>query len=187
MGASRVLWCVATALTGLLIASNVSAFEVLSANTHFEDKEFRVELDLILNAPPERVQSVLRDYDDYARLDAGIMESRVLDRVDAETVMLFTKLRACAGVFCRTVKRVERVQERSFELLATAIPDQSDVVSGHTHTVLQTLDSQTRVRYTTAVVPKFWVPGFIGRPLMLRTLREASLELFRNIETRARQ
>jgi hypothetical protein len=43
------------------------------------------------------------------------------------------------------------------------------------------------VRYTTAVAPKFWVPTFIGRPLMLRTLREASLDLFRNVEARAKQ
>lgn len=180
-------WRAACALGCLWMATAASAFEVLHAQAHYQDKEYRVELDLILDAPPRRVESVLRDYSGYPLLDAGILESRVIERVDAETVLLYTKLRACAGVFCRTVNRVERVQERPFELLAMVIPEQSDVVSGNTHTVLQTLESQTRVRYATSVAPKFWVPTFIGRPLMLRTLREASLDLFRNVEARAKQ
>lgn len=176
----------ASVLVMLTVATNAAAFEVLHAEAHYQDKEYRVELDLILNAPAQQVESVLRDYDSYPMLDAGILESRVAERVDAETVLLYTKLRACAGVFCRTVKRVERVQERPFELLAMVIPEQSDVVSGSTHTVLQTMESKTRVRYRTSVAPKFWVPTFIGRPLMLRTLREASIDLFRNVEARAK-
>lgn len=180
-------WRAATLIAPLIVAADAAAFEVLHAQAHYRDKEYRVELDLILDAPPQQVESVLRDYDSYPKLDAGVLESRVIERVDAETVLLFTKLRACAGVFCRTVNRVERVQERPFELLATVIPEQSEVLSGNTHTVLQTIDARTRVRYTTAVSPKFWVPTFIGRPLMLRTLREASLDLFRNVEARATQ
>jgi hypothetical protein len=120
-------------------------------------------------------------------LDTSILESKVLNRPDEATAMLYTKLRACSGPFCRTVKRVERVHESAFELLAVVVPEESDVLSGRTHTVLQTLDGHTRVRYQTTVSPKFWVPSIIGRPLMLRTLREASLDLFRRVEARAKQ
>jgi hypothetical protein len=34
-------------------------------------------------------------------------------------------------------------------------------------------------------VPKFWVPALVGRPLMLRNLREATVSLFEHIEKRA--
>jgi hypothetical protein len=161
--------------------------EISKADARYQDREYRVELDLILDATPEQVQAVLRDYANYPGLDTSILESKVLSRPDAATVMLYTKLRACSGLFCRTVKRVERVHESAFELLAVVEPEQSDVLSGRTHTVLQTLDGHTRVRYQTSVSPKFWVPGLIGRPLMLRTLREASLDLFRRVEARAKQ
>jgi hypothetical protein len=77
------------------------------------------------------------------------------------------------------------VQESAFELLAVAVPEQSDVASGQSHTVLQTIEGGTRVRYRLTVVPKFWVPPFIGRTVMLRTLRDVSLDLFRQIEVRA--
>jgi hypothetical protein len=166
--------------------SDVFALEVAQADARYQDKEFRVDLDLVLDASAERVQAVLRDYDNYPRLDGSILEAKVLSRGDAASLTLYTKLRACAGLFCRTVKRVERVQEGNFELLAEVVPEQSEVISGRTHTVLQTLDGRTRVRYRTSVAPKFWVPTFIGRPLMLRTLREASLDLFRHVETQAK-
>ena len=170
-----------------VVCGDARALEVVRADAHFQDKEFRVELEAVLDAPIERVQQVLRDYDNYPQLDESILESKVIERIDAATLLLYTKLRACAGVFCRTVRRIERVQENNFELLATVVPEDSEVTSGRTHTVLQTIDGRTRVRYLSSFAPKFWVPSFIGRPLMLRTLREASLDLFRQVERRAMQ
>ncbi len=183
----RALRRMASAI-GLALCSHAAcALEIVRADTQYKDHEYRVELELVLSSTPERIEAVLRDYANYPALDNSILESKVLSRPDAATAMLYTKLRACSGVFCRTVRRVERVHESAFELLAVVVPDQSEVVSGRTHTVLQTLNGRTRVRYQTSVVPKFWVPGFVGRPLMLRTLREASLDLFRHVEARAKQ
>jgi hypothetical protein len=178
-------------LVGILLALGYSgkarAIEVEKAETRYQDREYRVDLDVVLNASADRVEAVLRDYANYPKLDSNILEAKVLSRPDAATAMLYTKLRACSGLFCRTVKRVERVQEGAFELTALVIPEQSDVVAGRTHTVLQTIKGGTRVRYQTTVTPKFWVPSFIGRPLMLRTLREASIDMFRHVEARAKQ
>jgi len=176
---------VTAAVCALLLFDNAKAMEVERADTQYKDREYRIELDLVLHQPAERIQAVLRDYSSYPSLDAGILESKILERPDEATVMLFTKLRACSGLFCRTVQRVERVQESSFELLALVVPEKSDVVSGQSHTVLQTVEGGTRVRYRLTVVPKFWVPPLIGRSVMLRTLREASLDLFRQVEMRA--
>ncbi len=179
------VWIAAVGMTAW--SSSAYAIEVERADSHYKDREYRVELQLVLDAPAERVEAVLRDYANYPQLDNRILESNVLSRPDAATAMLYTKLRACSGLFCRTVKRVERVHESKFELLAVVVPEQSEVVSGRTHTLLQSVEGRTRVRYQTDVTPKFWVPGLIGRPLMLRTLREASLELFRHVEVRAKQ
>lgn len=179
--------CIACVICALAGWGTAAAMEIARADARYEGREYRVDLELVLDATPERVEAVLRDYANYPSLDTSILESKVLSRPDAATAMLFTKLRACSGVFCRTVKRVERVQEGAFELLAVVVPEQSDVVSGRTHTVLQNFEGHTRVRYQTSVSPKFWVPGLIGRPLMLRTLRESSLDLFRSVEARARQ
>lgn len=186
LSGARVLWT-ANALSIALWSGNASALDVVRAETHYQDREYRVELEVVLNAPVDRVEAVLRDYANYPKLEANILEATVLSRPDAFSVLLYTKLRACSGLFCRTVKRVERVQERALELSAVVLPEQSDVVAGHTHTVLQAFDGRTRIRYQTGVTPKFWVPSFIGRPLLLRTLREASIDMFRHVEVRAKQ
>ena len=179
---TRLVYCL---VAGVLWVSPSSAMTVERAESFFENDEYSVELRVVLHAPPERVAAVLKDYANYTHLDASILESKVLERTSTDTVLLYTKLRACTGLFCRTVKRVERVQERPLELFAEVIPERSDVTSGHTHTVLQAVEGGTRVHYRTGVAVKFWVPVFIGRPLMLRRLRETSSDLFRRVEARA--
>ena len=182
---ANVATWITAAVSALILFDDALAMEVERADTQFKDREYRIELDLVLHEPAERIEAVLRDYISYPSLDAGILEAKILDRPDAATVMLYTKLRACSGLFCRTVQRVERVQESAFELIAVVVPEQSDVASGQSHTVLQTIEGGTRVRYRLSVVPKFWVPPFGGRAMMLHTLREVSLDLFRQIEARA--
>jgi len=171
----------------LLATGPASAMDIERAEAIYKDREYRVELTLVIHAPVASVTAVLRDYANYPTLDASILDAKVLSRPAANQVVLYTKLRACSGLFCRTVNRVERVHEGELELLAEVVPEQSDVVSGRTHTAIQESNGYTRVSYRTAVVPRFWVPSFIGRPLMLRKLRETSLDLFRHIEARAKQ
>jgi hypothetical protein len=163
------------------------ALDVTHAEAQFVEDKFRLDLTVIVNAPLAQVETVLRDYARYPALDERIVEAKVLERVSDSRVLLFTKLRACSGVFCRTVNRVEQVDETSGELIAQVLPERSDMLAGTTHTVLTAEGNGTRVTYVTQLAPNFWVPSFIGRPLMLRTLREASIELFRNVERQAAQ
>jgi hypothetical protein len=174
----------------LLVAASLNwtsaarALDVVHAEAVYTGQHFEVDLTVTLNAPLARVESVLRDYARYPQLDQRILEAKVLERV-GDRVLLFTKLRACSGVFCRTVNRVEQVDERPGELTAQVLPERSDALAGATHTVITADGDRTRIVYETQLAPNFWVPSFIGRPLMLRTLREASIELFRNVERQA--
>jgi len=172
-------------LVGLAWFGAAQALEIEHVESKYQDKQYRLALTLVLDVSAERVQAVLRDYRNYPRLDARILEANVLRRESPEVLLLYTKLHACFGVFCRNVKRVERVQERSDDLQAVVLPEQSEVSSGETRTQLTPLGARTRITYTSGIAPGFWIPPFVGRPLMLRTLREASIELFRNVERQA--
>jgi hypothetical protein len=172
------LWCLPTF---------AYALDVQHIDARFENGEYRLELTAVLDAPRELIGRVVRDYPDYVHLDTRILESRVLAKPQPHVVELYTKLRMCFGPFCRNVKRVEKVEERSNELLATVIPDRSDVEHGTTRTALYDKGGRTELHYSTAIVPKLWIPAFVARPLMLRTLREATLDLFKHVETRARE
>lgn len=162
------------------------AFETEEVESAYANKQYRCEVVALLNAPASAVAAVLRDYEGYPELDERILQARVLERPTSTTALLETKLRACFGPFCRTVKRVEEVVEEPLALTATTDPTKSDVRFGETHTVIEAVDdTRTRIIYRTSIVPGFWVPAIGGRRWMLSTMEEATVELFQNVEARA--
>lgn len=172
-------------VASLAASSCVHAFAIERAEARYADKRYQFELVATLDAPVERVQAVLRDYERYPALDPRILESRVLERPQSDVVTLQTTLRMCFGPFCRNVKRVERVEEAESGLSAVADPQRSDVSAGETHTTLAAVDNRTRVTYRTSIAPAFWIPRVVGRRWMLNTLHDATIELFKRVEQRA--
>ena len=177
-----------SALVLILSAGTTHAFGIQQSNATYADKQYRYELDVTLDAPIDSVEAVLRDYERYPQLDGRILRARVLERPTADTVVLETTLRACFGPFCRNVRRIERVQEARYALTAITDATRSDVKFGETYTQLSTSKSGgTQVRYRTRITPGFWVPAFAGRRWMLRTLADATSDLFMNVEKEARE
>lgn len=154
--------------------------------TGFDDGSYRVALEAMLDAPAEAVASVLTDFAHYRDLDPRIRESEVLAGTQAGVVLLRTRLEVCAGYFCRTVERVERVTRGRTSLTAEVLPDRSDLRRGITRTRWRSAQARTRIVYCAEFEPGFWVPAFIGRRYSLEVLRESTLRLFANVEDRAR-
>ncbi|WP_129775836.1 SRPBCC family protein [Peristeroidobacter soli] len=176
------------AATALLTAPLAGAFNIEHSEARYVDKHFRYELIVTLDAPIERVDEVLRDYDDYPSLNRRILSSKVLDRPEPGVVTLETTVEVCFGPFCRNVTRVERVQESKNTLLAVADPERSDVKFSETRSELSPgQHGATRVKYETNVVPDFWVPPVGGRRILLRKLETETRDLFMNVEQKARQ
>jgi len=181
------------AFVALLSATTARAFEVEYSKVYYADRRYHCDLVVVLAAPLDRVQAVLRDYERYPQLDSRILRARVLERPAPDVVILGTTLRACFGPFCRNVDRVERVAELTHALVAITDPARSDVSFGETHTRLApTADvdadrGATRVSYSTSIAPGFWLPAFVGRRWMLRTLQGTTLQLFMNVEKEATQ
>jgi len=174
------------ALLVLAVALPARAFTVERSEARYADERFQYELVVRLDAPIDKVDEVLRDYSKYPSLDDRILTSKVLARPAEDVVMLETTVRFCLGPFCRNVKRVERVEESKYVLLAVADPTRSDVEFGETRSELTpALHGTTRVKYVTSVVPGFWVPAVGGRRMMLKTLERATSDLFMNVEKKA--
>ena len=171
-----------------LWSTAAGAFEIEKSETRYADRRFQCELSVKLDAPPEQVQAVLRDYERYPSLDTRILQARVLERPEPNVVVLETTVRVCLVWFCRNVTRVERVQESEHALAATTDPSRSDVRFGETHTQLAPDENGgTLVHYRTSITPGFWIPSVVGRRWMLRTLEDASGDLFMNVEMRAKK
>lgn len=169
------------------MAAPACALTIERAESRYVDKYYQFEFVAILDAPVERVVAVLRDYENYPKLDARILEARVEARPNEHTAILATTVRACFGPFCRNVNRIERVEESPLELKAVSDPARSDVKFGETHTLLSVSEGRTRVSYRTAITPAFWMPPIAGRRWLLSTLSEATVDMFKNVELEAQK
>ena len=176
------------AVAALTLSPVVHALDVERLDVELRDDRYIVEFVAKLDAPTEAVHAVLTDYDAYPTLDPRIQESRVLGRDRLNSVRLYTRMRGCLGtLMCRTMQRVEEIQELPDQLLATAILDQSDVRFGVTRSQWQSTEHGTEVIYRLEIMPKFWIPPLFGRRLMISTLRAGTLELFTNVEKAAQE
>jgi len=170
-----------------LLPAAAQALVVQSLDASLTEGVYRIALVVRLDAPVDAVAAVLTDYAEYRSLDPRIRSSTVLPSQDKDVELVRTVVRACAGFFCRNVERVERVERGEGALLATVIPEQSQLREGWTYTTWQAADTATNVTYKAEFVPDFWVPGVIGRRYAVRALRSSTLELFGNVEKRARE
>lgn len=171
-----------------LRSAAAGAFEIEKSETRYADRRYQCELSVKLDAPLDEVEAVLRDYERYPSLDTRILQARIIERPEPNVVVLETTVRACFVWFCRNVTRVERVRESEHALVATSDPGRSDVKFGETETQLASDgDGGTLVHYRTSVTPGFWIPSVVGRRWMLRTLEDATGDLFMNVEMRAKK
>lgn len=174
--------------TAPLWPAAAGAFEIEKSETRYADRRYQCELSVKLDAPPETVEAILRDYERYPMLDTRILQARVLERPEPNVVMLQTTVRVCFGWFCRNVNRIERVEESQHALVASADPNRSDVRFGETRMQLSPDEhGGTLVHYRTSITPGFWIPSVVGRRWMLRTLEDATSDLFMNVEMKAKK
>ena len=170
----------------LLWAGAACAFQIERSETRYADRRYQYDLNVRIDAPLDKVEAILRDYENYSSLDARILKARIIERPEPNVAMLETTLRVCLGWFCRNVNRVERVEESQHALTAKADPNRSDVKFGETHLQLAPGEhGSTLVRYSTSITPGFWIPTAVGRRWMLRTLEDATTDLFMNVEMKA--
>jgi hypothetical protein len=172
----------------LALSPAVDALEVEQLDVSYQKDRYVVVFSAQLDAPADAVGAVLKYYDQYPELDPRITESRVLSRDRLSHVRLFTRMRGCLGsLMCRSMQRVEEIEEQPEELLAIAVLAESEVRFGVTRSHWTANQGGTALTYRMEIMPKFWIPALFGRRLMIKTLREGTLSLFTNVESAAQR
>jgi hypothetical protein len=172
------------AIPALVVAGVAGAIDVSKLQVREEGRRYVVEFEGQLNSDPGAVMRVLMDYANYPALDSRIVQARSSMR-DGKP-LLFTRMRGCLGsVFCRTMDRYELLNQQPGRLVATAIPGEGDLNYGLTVILVEPRDGGTRVRYRNEFDPSFWMPRWLVRKAMYKTLHDGTLEMFRAIERRA--
>jgi hypothetical protein len=163
------------AACSILAAGDALAARVDDLHVAHREGVFTVRGTFVIAADPAAVRRVLIDFQHLGRLTPAILESKVVGS-EAGATLVYTRSRACAGWFCRELKKVERVEIGADSIVATALPERSNVVMSVTRWRLEAVGAGTRVAWESSFDPLFRVPPLIGPALIKRALaREAAV------------
>jgi len=167
------------------LASAAELLDIQVSNT--DDRYFMVS-ESILEASVPSVYQVLLDYDNFTRLSSVYEESRYLAPGPDGAPRVYTLAQGCMLFVCRNVEKVERLDTRSNQrIVATVIPQFSNLEQGVTEWVLTADGENTRLVYRMELTPKFWIPPLIGPPIIRYVLIKGGKDALQRLEAAARE
>ena len=172
----------------VLLSTAVDGAEIRTLTVDKNGSRYTFTSVTFVDAPVEPVYEILVDYDRFDRLSSAITESRFLDPDSDGTPRVFTRTRGCLLFYCKTMDRVERLESvPNSEIVATVLPEQSDVKYGRARWLLASEGDGTRIDYVMEFEPDFWVPPLIGPLIIKSRLRSGGAKVIDRIEMFARE
>lgn len=146
--------------------------------------------DARLDAPAGAIYKVLLDYGDdrFNRISDIYKESAYLAPDSDGTPLVYTLVKGCLAFFCRSMRRVERLEViESRYIRTTTLPERSDFKFSQSEWVLEAVGDATKVTYRLTIEPDFWLPPFVGPWFLQRRLMRGGVDAVARIEELARQ
>lgn len=165
-----------------LVMGQAGAGELVRLHVDNGGNTYNVYMEMIVHAPPERVTAVLTDYKNIARLNPSITHSEVLPSTDGLTRVL-TRMEGCVFFYCVEIERIEGVSVLdNGDLKAVIEPAEGGFKSGTAHWQVLDEGEHSRVIYSAALEPDFWIPELIGPSVVRANLGEEIRTSFRHLE-----
>jgi hypothetical protein len=167
-----------------LAAGTVAAAEIEQLTVERNAGRIEVASVMLIEAPQRLVFGALADYEHFAELSSRYKQSRFIEPAADGTPRIYTELEGCVWFFCRTIRRNSRLELFPDErIVATVEPEGSDLAYGREEWLLAaTAGPATRVTYTHAMEPDFWIPPLIGIWAMRKALESDALKAAGRIE-----
>lgn len=179
-------------LTLAALSGSASAHELQALTCEREGARYRVSMTVVIEAPAAQAYAIFSNPDELPRINPAVREARVLQPAeDGDPQRLLTRLRLCAGPFCRELRQVQDMRYRQdgtgFRIDAEIIPALSDLRYGRAQWELRDCHARTCLQFHAELEPAFWVPPLVGPWLIEKTLREQAVRTSAGIEQRTRE
>jgi len=171
-------------LIACLLYSGVQAIDIQHSSAVVDNSRYIVELDIIIQAPKDRVYSILTDYSNFHQLNDSFVESNLLKHIDSTHSKTRLMTESCVLLFCFNAVFVYFIEvSGESEMFAVIDPTMSDLNFGESHLRLNSIGKgQTRVQFDTVNQPSFWIPPIIGPWLLKSRMLEEVKETFEKVE-----
>jgi hypothetical protein len=169
-------------LGGIFLIQSGYAGEVLDSYVGTHEDHFLLRIDMLIDADTERVRQLLTDYAHLDQLSQSITRSEVLESQPPNYRIRVTT-DGCILFFCRELVQVQDVTElNDGYILVTVVPEMSDFSYSRNMWRIRKQNDDTRVTYSSDLVPGFWIPPLIGTSLFKHKLLEDTHLLIENLE-----
>ena len=148
--------------------------------------EYRLRINVVVNAPVEYVYKVITDYTHVDRINPTITKVEILPSGYGGVIRVQNLSKQCIGPFCfDLVWAGDIVETGDRDLEITTIPEFSDFVSGSATWQIRSQGGRTRVIYESRLRPSFFIPPVIGGIIIRKLIKDDTLDTFRRIESQA--
>jgi len=159
--------------------------EVIDADTHYRDGQFRTRYEVVVAAPLGAVRRLLNDYAHADRLSPIVRSSEVLARFPDGGLRLRLVTRPCVLFFCKTLIKVQDIEPRRGDTVVSHVVDAGHFRSGVERWRTTAADGGTRIIYQAEVRPDFFVPPLIGPWLIESAVDRLLNQVAETVERRA--
>jgi len=173
----------------LFSASYGEAAQIVEVQVEQADGAYHIYFEILVNAPRDRVQDVLSDYEALHEMSPGIISSQLLSGEAGGDAKIDIRLKPCVWVLCRKMRKVSTVTINAYGgIVYKTVPELSDFKGGKEQVIVKASQTpgQTRVTYNASLVPDFFVPPLIGSWLIRKHVIKNLDVSSRRLEEKAR-
>lgn len=172
-----------SAVVWLLVATPVSAGEVMNVAVEQLDTRYVVEIEARFDVPAARLRALLTDYPNLGLINDSIHHSEVLETISPRHHCVRTEARVCVAMLCKTIVQVQDVSQLpDGDLLATIRATRSDFSYGIARWQFREEPAGTYMHFHSEIEPAFWVPPLIGPWMIRHALQAEALKSVANLE-----
>lgn len=166
-----------------LVGCAAIAGEVNSIQVIRQDEIYRVEINALINVPPDVVRSLLTDYKNLTRISPAVLESTVLSVRAKRIHRVYTITRLCILIYCTDLKQIQDMEQLpNGDLTATIVPGEGHFKRGTATWQLTDEQKSTRLLFQAGLVPNFWMPPIIGPWLIRQLLYREAVQTVQGLE-----
>jgi uncharacterized protein YndB with AHSA1/START domain len=156
----------------LLVSVPVEAASILRTESLHTGDHYTLSVEVVLDAPREKIWRLMTDYDHLPQLSPVIVDSEVLKKEGANRQRMRFTFHPCVLIFCKTIKNVVDIElQPPSDIVVTVDPALSDFRYAVEHWQMYAEGNKTRIQYSAEMVPNFFVPPVIG-PWVIKTFLE---------------
>lgn len=172
-----------SALSCLMFSANIYASEIYSARVEHDDNRYIVEVDMHINAKPDKAYALITDYSKLKQLNSDIEKSELIASLDEKTQRVLIVSNVCVLFFCKSITQLQDIAKVSDEVIvATVVPGKSDFDYAHARWYIRQDGDGTRITFNSDLKPSFWVPPVIGPVLIKGKLEDMVVDTIETLE-----